>query len=83
MPASVPVKLIPITLTVFPVPIFLLLNVTPVLFTVKISPEILLSVKVAFAVVLPSYSLSEADALIVKLFTVILAVPVAVELVIV
>ena len=58
-----------------------MLNVAPVLFTVNISPVILLSVKVASAVVLPSYSLLEVVALIVKLFTVILAVPVAVALV--
>ena len=81
MPASVPVKVIPAIVTVLPLPIFLLSNVAPVLFTIKSSPEILLSVRVAVAVVLPSYTLSEAVALIVKLFTVILAVPEAVELV--
>ena len=83
MPASFPVKVIPATVTALPVPIFLLSNVTSVLFTVKSSPEILLSVKIAVVVVLPSYCLSDAVAVIVKLFTVILAVPVAVELVIV
>ena len=80
MPASVPVKLIPLTVTALPMPIFLLLNVA-VLSTVNTSPIILLSVKVTVAVVLPSYTLSEAVALIVKLFTVILAVPEAVVLV--
>ena len=69
-------------MTAFPVPIFLLLNVA-VLSTVNTSPVILLSVKVAVAVILPSYSLSDTVAVIVKLFTVILAVPEAVELVIV
>ena len=73
--------MIPDTVTVLPTPIFLLLNVAPVLLTVKTSPDILLSVKVAVAVVLPSYSLSVAVAVIVKLFTVILAVPVAIALV--
>ena len=80
MPASAPVKVIPLTDTALPVPIFLLLNVA-VLFTVKSSPDILLSVNVTVAVVLPSYTLFKAVALIVKLLTVILAVPVAVELV--
>ena len=70
----------PFTVTALPVPIFLLLNVA-VSFTVTSSPVILLSVKVTFAVVLPSYILSEAVALILKLLIVILAVPVAVELV--
>ena len=63
--------MIPLTVTALPVPIFLLLNVAPVLFTIKSSPEILLSVKVAVAVVFPSYTLSDAVALIVIDLTVI------------
>ena len=72
--------MIPLTDTALPVPIFLLLNVA-VLLIVKSSPDILLSDKVTFAVLLPSYTLSNAVGVIVKLLTVILAVPVAVELV--
>ena len=80
MPASAPVKLIPLTSTALPVPIFLSAKIA-ILLTVKSSPDILLSDKVTFAFLLPSYTLSNAVGVIVKLLTVMLAVPVAVALV--
>ena len=82
MPASAPLILIPPTVTSLANPTFLSAKVA-VVFAISITsdPNLLLVSVPTTAVVLPSYTLSNAVGVIVKLLTVILAVPLAVELV--
>ena len=71
----------PLIVTVFPVPTFLLSKLELVFVTVSTSPDILSSLKLTIAVVFPSYCLLLAVPLTVKLLAVIDAVPVTVEVV--
>ena len=69
--------MIELTVTVLPVPTFLLSNVDPIVcpkVSVPIKPE---KVKVVVAVVVPSYTLFAAEAVAVKAFTATSAVIVA------
>ena len=70
----------PTTVTVLPVPTFLVSNVAPVLLKVKLSPESRSLVSAVVASVVVSYTLSVAAELITRSFFVIFAVVVELEL---
>ena len=70
-------KVIELTVTVLPVPTFLLLNVDPTVWPKVSEPTKPEKVKVVVAVVVPSYTLFAAEAVAVKVFATIF--PVAVD----
>ena len=70
-------KVIELTVTVFPVPTFLLLNVEPTVCPKVSEPTSPVKVKVVVAVVVPSYVLLTAEAVAVKVLVVTLAVVLA------
>ena len=70
-------KVIELTVTVLPVPTFLLLKVDPTVWPKVSDPTSPEKVKVVVAVVVPSYTLLDAEAVAVKVFATIF--PVAVD----
>ena len=70
-------NVIELTVTVLPVPTFLLLNVEPTVCPKVSEPTNPLKVKVVVAVVVPSYVLLAAEAVAVKVLVVTLAVVLA------
>ena len=62
-------NVIELTVTVLPVPTFLLLNVEPIVCPKVSDPTSPVKVKVVVAVVVPSYVLLAAEAVAVKAFT--------------
>ena len=70
-------KVMELTVTVLPVPTFLLLKVEPTVCPKVSEPTSPVKVKVVVAVVVPSYTLLAAEAVAVKVFATIF--PVAVD----